>query len=597
MNPQETPLEPEVNAANLDNQDETKESEFSDPLQPNPNKEPSIANEALTDKNQPSTITPTSNNTDSLKPSPQMSHSFGSQTDTSPNQEVNSTIPSSLPVDLGAPIVFSPSSGEESANTTNPVSVDTNNQPISYPLQGAIVSSNIDSESRDINDRPKHKIYKKLIFLVVLFLALLTCGGLVAYFGFYMNPNFIWSQGLGDMNTAYVKLINYANTESGKSYQGINLVGSFKGTSGSAHYNGSFSDLTYKTNSIINANLDTGTMNLGLNVLTIAPSGVTTPDVYFKITGLQYLSQYISPAATSLLNNQWIVVDHNLISDLDSSLIKTEKSTKKAPHLSWATVYSFLKSSDSINQKYLFSANPKYAILKVLKKYGFETINGNRTYHYKVGFNKTNLKNYIVAMCSAFKNSQFGNYVAQQAGGNASINNQCSQMEASTNQITPKDTIDVWMNVNSRLLYKVRISQSSNPSLNFVDIGLNYQSSHPNTIPLFINEQSVISGGKTSLSVTATLYEKLNKVDVNFNMQSKSSSSFESFSGNLSISPNLKVLNIVAPANAQPIIPILNRLGLGGMIPTAITSQPAPLQAAYIPTNSVNYRLTALLLN
>lgn len=433
--------------------------------------------------------------------------------------------------------------------------------------QASIISSD--------TQKPKtNKKFKLLLVLVIVIIVLLG-GAAYAYFGYYMSPSTIWNDSLANTSSGYNKLVSYVNTQSAVHYSGVNVNGSFNLQMGSNHSNGSLNFKSYNKSSTASIKLDLGAGNLDLEERSIAVSSSLEPDVYFQVNGINQLASSLPSYAPLLdkINGQWIVVDHNLFADLISQG-SNNKTSSLAP--SWSSIGSFLLTTSSINQKYLFSSNKSYAVLNILKSYGQETINGVNTEHYLVGLNKANTKSYLNALCSAFVNSSLGSYFKQQSNSLFQLNaSDCSNFSASANSLNSSDTFQLWDNIDKRMPYMVRFSDKNNPLQNYIDFGLNYNGG--TSYPFFISGTSKSNGATANLSSNITLNTSNNSVVSTVNVTYNSTSK-DIFNGNFSFAPTDNKINVQAPAGAIPITTELNNLGISSQLsglPISVTNPTA----------------------
>ncbi len=381
-----------------------------------------------------------------------------------------------------------------------------------------------------------------------------------------MNPNVIWSDSLSNMDKGYTSLINYVTKQPTQQYNGVSGNGSFTVNDSSMNYNGSFDVNISGENSTSSLKLDLGVANINAQVRTIAVAGSSEPDVYLNISGIQnYLNDFSTEyPSLSSLNGKWIYIDHNLLDDIKREDIK--KAASSGLHnLTRSEVISFLQAVGNVNKKYLFTANPKYAVTKVVSKDGFQTINGIKTYRYKVGFNDNNLKSYIENVCSTLKQSQVGTYITEE-NGISSLSNSCSNLESSALKIKSSSTVEVWADTSNRLIYQIRVNGHPDPAENYIDVGLNYATKDPGSLPFFMSGQYNKEDGNTgTFNIGATFNTDTNKVNLSLVVKGSGSSPYE-VSGNMNSVPTNTKLNVTAPAGAESIITVLDNLGLGQYI-------------------------------
>lgn len=401
-----------------------------------------------------------------------------------------------------------------------------------------------------------------LVLVLFAVLVVLLGGSAAAYFGYYMNPGTIWQQSLSNTGKGYDQLVDYLNTQSHTHYRGFKEDGSFQVTTDGTSFNGSLSAQSDGQSATGSFKLDLGVSKYDLEVRSLEAAGVDRPDIYLQLNGLKSIGDLIGGdlgPKVDALDGQWIVVDHNLISDAEQQVAKQE-SAKTPAMLSWDDVNDFLKAAGTVNRQYLFSTNENTAVTTIVKRYGKEMVDGHKTYHYKVGFVKAHVKAYVTAICGALAQSKLGAYLKQTTGQGVADSSTCSDLEKSTDQIKTSDTIDVWADTGLRLIYKVRISDpTDNPAQNFVDIGLNYKGG--SSYPFFISGRFKGSNPGT-FSVVATLDSQANslKTVITANTTGDNATKVQ---GNFTLAPSTTKLSISAPANAKSVTDVVHSLGLG----------------------------------
>ena len=476
--------------------------------------------------------------------------STGSTNDTQLSDNVG-FIPSPSPIVVG--------SGEPSIAPAPHFSPSVTPQ-IGVPIVGG-ASSPMQSVSTPASK--KFRIKSKLTLVVVAALVVLGGGAAAAYYGYYMNPSTIWSDSLSNTSNGYNKLVSYLNGQSTKHYSGINENGTFNISINGKSYDGSLNAQSYNTNTTISMKLDLGVTKVDLEERSILAAGSTAPDLYVQLSGIKGIGSYLGsdfgPQIDSL-DGQWISIDHNLLSDLDQQILKNQvtQPATSAP-LTWPELYSFLHAEGKVNQKYLFSTDKSTAVMSIVHDYGMQTLNGHQTYHYKIGFVKANVKSYISALCSTLEQSDFGTNLKQSLGQSLNMASSCTDLENSTNAINSADDIDIWTDVNQRLIYQVQADDASNPAQSFVDFGLDYKGG--DSYPFFISAHAKNGSDIVTYYLNATLNTKLNGISVKVNAVDTGSQA-GNLSANLSIQPRTTKLNLVPPANAKPITTILSNLGL-----------------------------------
>ncbi len=496
--------------------------------------------------------------------------SFPEITEPTFSSEAHEPSPASSPTTAPQPTIIAP------LTTSNIVVPPVTSAPIVNSFGATTVPAN-GSGHATLGARPKARGRKKWLVIVLLVLIILGGGSAGAYFGYYLNPSVIWKQALDNTNRGYSQLVSYIDTQTNTHYKSFALDGSFKATTGGTNYDGSISAKTDGKSSTESLKLDLGVANLDVEERSLVPAGSTAPDVYLQASGIKGLSGLVGtdlgPQVDSL-DGQWIVIDHNLLEDLQNKLRQQSGiATQPKATLTWSDVKTLLQAIGKTDQQYVFTTNKAMAVTTVVKHYGLETVDSHRTYHYKVGFVKANVKTYIAALCDTYSQSAVAAYINKESGQPAMSAAECQGAAASASDgIKSSDTIDVWAEVSHRMIYKVRVSDPASPAENFVDIGLNYKNS--GSYPFFVNFQSKSGTTTDTASLVATLNTKTNAISLNVTAASKGGDTPTTFSGNFNLAPSNAAVNVTAPTGVKSLTGVLNEFGLGGLLsnPQDLTS-------------------------
>ena len=409
------------------------------------------------------------------------------------------------------------------------------------------------------------KRWPKLVAIAAV-AVLLIGGGAAFYFGYYMNSSVILSQSLGNTGKGYTKLVDYFNTQSKAGYKGSTGSGSYNFKSGTTTTDGKLSFQTDGSNSDTTFDVGLAITRVNVEVRTIKSTGAT-PDIYLKASGIQGLGSDLlgssqTGTAVDQLDNKWIVIDHTLLDNLESAAGASQASSNTPTE---AQIMDEVKAFGQVNQQYVFTTDKNKSVTTVLKKYGVESVGGHKAYHYKMGFNKAHVKQYITAQRDALKRSTLGAWLLKNNDWN-SVSDYYNQLEQSANNIKSSDTFDLWSDVHHRVVYKIRVSDTTNPAANFADIGLDYTGGP--SYPFFISGQDNTGGSKDNFALEATLNSKTNQVAFKLSGSSGDSSSSDTtaFSANFTYKPSNASVKVSAPSGAEPLSQVLNQLGLGDLL-------------------------------
>ena len=402
-------------------------------------------------------------------------------------------------------------------------------------------------------------------FIIALVAIIILGGGLaIAYFGYYMNPSVILSQSLSRTGKGYDKLMNYADQQSKVNYKGSTASGTYNLKSDSFSTDGNISFKSDGTNSDTNFNIGLSTTRAQLELRSIKPSsGGSTPDLYLKASGIKGLGGLLGSddidKTINGLDGKWIAVDHTLIDNLYSAANSGSSSTPTSMPTR-AQVMDELQAFGNVNKQYVFTTDKKKSVTTVVKKYGIENVDGHKTYHYKMALNKTNLKAYIDAQKKALNSSQLESWISKNKLED-SVNSFFGNLQTESKNVSSKDNFDMWIDVNKRLVYKVRVPVGdTNPAANYADIGLNYKGG--DNYPFFITGKGKDNGSTSTASLVATLNSKTNSLNLKMNVDSTGTDKY-TFNANLTYQPTNDVSKISAPSGSESVSQVLDQLGLG----------------------------------
>lgn len=470
--------------------------------------------------------------------------------DTSPNPEIPAS-PSPEPT------VVSPGGMQ---STTPPTVIGPATS--SGPLPGTEVYTSTPPELISANSQPPKKtpFYKKPLLLAPLALLVVLGGGAAAYFGYYMpnQPDNVWKTALTRTGKGYDKLTQYAVTQF-KSENGLKLDGKFQ-TSGFFSADGTFSGDSDKDNGEFTGTLSTSGIKVNTDVR-LLKSATSTPDVYFKIDGIQGLGDLVSSFAgpqykdaINNLNGKWYFIDHTLFDEISGG-------NGNNLQVSSADVNSVLKAIGDASKQNVFTDDPNKMAFTVKKDVGKEKQDGRSVYHYVVGINKENLKNYVNALCTNLKQSNLKKYFNGDAQATANALG-CDTASKSIDNFDTNRTADAWVDLHTKLIHKVRITDTKNKD-NYFELVQDYQGG--DKFPFAMNFHSKESGLTSDSSINLTLDTKANTL--NFKAQTKDSGSDNlTASAELTLSPHSGKVNVQKPEGARSIIELLNDLGFADIV-------------------------------
>jgi hypothetical protein len=111
-------------------------------------------------------------------------------------------------------------------------------------------------------------------------------------------------------------------------------------------------------------------------------------------------------------------------------------------------------------------------VLTIVNNVGKEKLDDRNTYHYKVGYNKEHLKAYVTALKDEAKKTKLNDYLKQEGKSfedAISFNDAIKEIDG----YDGKGTADVWVDMKTKLIRKVRFTDSKDPK-GYFDISLKY---------------------------------------------------------------------------------------------------------------------------
>lgn len=412
---------------------------------------------------------------------------------------------------------------------------------------------------------PAGKRPKKLLIGLAAGLVLII--GVVAwYFGYYMNPSTVYDQSLKNTGKGYDKLVDYVDAQDKLPQKGYTGSGSYKVKTGTFSTDGKVAVKGDSANGELTFDIGLGATRVNADIRTIKSSG-DTPDIYVKASDIKGLGTIIGVPAldTSLakIDNTWIVIDHTFIDNLNSiatAQAQADSSAMQGP--THAQLLDEARAFGKVNQQYLFSTDKNKAVTKVVKNYGKETVDGHKTYHYKVILQKDNVKKYIYAQRDALKASTLNDWLKKNKYDTYAYDSFNSAAD-STKDIKSTDTYDVWMDISHRIIYKVRFSGKQNPASNYVDVGLDYKGG--DTFPFFVNGNFKDSQSTDSFSFVTTLDTKSGDIGFKFNSQAGGSDG-GTVAADFILKPATTAIKVSKPSGAIPLSQVLSELGYSDLL-------------------------------
>lgn len=439
-------------------------------------------------------------------------------------------------------------------------------------IPAAFVSQEVPESQLPPPAKKKSIFSKPVIAGIAAFIFI--AGGLGFYFGYYNNPSVIYSQSMKNTSKGYEKLVEYVDKEAAKTYKGSEGSGSLSIKAAGFSTDG---NLDFKADK----DASQFTFDLGLGVTRLTSDarlfyvGENSADIYLKaggIKGLGTLAGYPElDAQLAKLDDTWVVIDHTLLDSLSQAGGSDSSSTNNMNLPTQEQLLDEAQAFGEVNKEYLFTGDKEKSVMTVTKNYGFETIQGRKTYHYQATLNKQNAKKYIDAQAKALKASKLQKWI-KSTDSEALADEFFTSLKESADTIKSTDTVDVWVDASQRIIYKVRFADKKKPLDNYLDVGLNYKGG--DKYPFFLSGFSKTGDYESKFTLVMTLDTSNSNIDMKLDVQSGTGDEATTLGAKFAIKPSNSDYKIEKPANAKQLAQVLSELGYGDIL-TQIQSMSA----------------------
>jgi hypothetical protein len=441
------------------------------------------------------------------------------------------------------------------------------------PLPGQPTVTTGGPPSHDmLPSKPKHANKKRLLMVgAPLLFAVLVAGGV---FGLYLpsTPGAVFSTGLGRTGKALDKLVATAVDEKRlATYKSSQVTGDFKLTgdfgNASGKINSQFDDNNSDNafNMSYRAAADPAEKKLDVKVLTETPKDKSYPNIYFNVSGLATLGadQFLD---VSQIENKWIVVSSDYLSSLTTMAAGGDQS--KQDKLSAADVAELSQTAVKVSREYVFSTDKDKAVLENKKFVGKETVDGMKTYHYKVEIREAG----AIAYCKALTSAEISTNAYKKLTGasNEELNKQKTDAAKYCDSTDFKDGLkelkgeqDLWVDAKYKLVHKIRFHNPENTK-EYIEIGQRYTGG--DEITLFMNGVFPDNGDFQS-SMTSNL--KSNKTSFKLTGKTTAEGAKGNLIINIAVTPSDDDVNMTAPTDAISIEQLMEQLQSNSQSPFA----------------------------
>ncbi len=441
---------------------------------------------------------------------------------------------------------------------------------------------------------PKSKKSKKYLWVGAMTLAVLLLLGGYAFAIYLPNtPSHVYSSSLANTGLALDKLLDYSKQQQQANYTSVSFNGKVNVKSPGGSFDATVKGSGDKNNASVQASGDFLGEQLSADVRVVTAKGNTSPDVYLQVSGVKKFLDAEGLSSLGKLDGQWIAIDHTIIDTYKSTLQQDLKSTTGSDVAGATNLPTYTQAQDAaqkvqaVNKQYLFTSDSSKAVLTNEQYLSKATVNGQTLYHYKVGYNKTHLQQYVTALGQALDSSQLNDWSKQANNGKrlSEVMN-LDALHDSINSANGKYTFDIWANKGTKLISKVAFTDPK--SKDVVAISQDYTGGSKYPLGLSFSGKND-AGDQEKGALNITLDSATNKVAVTFSDNTKSSDGTTNVSGNFNVTPSKSPVTVVAPKGAKSVIDILNSYGLGGLVSGA-----SPSSASSSPVDSTPFSQTSI---
>lgn len=404
-----------------------------------------------------------------------------------------------------------------------------------------------------------HRSHRWLLPLVVFVVLVLLAGGYV--FGFYLPnmPANVYKQALNNTADGYDSLVHYGQNQAVQSYKGYKLDGSFKISGGGDAGDGTLSGQSDGKNGMGKLDFDLMGQKFTANARVITASGQTSPDVYLQLTGIKGVLDSYGLNALDSLDGQWLTIDHTLFDSMAGSAAGESAAKLTVPTAKQAQ--DMFAKVGTVNRDYLFTTKSDTAVLTNKKYLGKSTQDGRQAYGYEVGYNKAHLKAYVSSLGKALDSSQLNAWAKQVYGGKLSDVLDLTQMQKDVDNLKGSETFRLYVDAKTKLVSRLEFKDQNDNSTFFITQNYTGGSVYPFSVG--------ISGSPESNGTLRFQFDtRTNTYTFDFSMTPGTKATPDSAvtaSAHLSMKPTSDSVKVAAPAGAEPITDLLNKLGLSGV--------------------------------
>ncbi|MCA9344392.1 hypothetical protein KC946_01000 [Candidatus Saccharibacteria bacterium] len=420
----------------------------------------------------------------------------------------------------------------------------------------------------DMSPSKKKSSTKKLLLIFgILFLLVATA---VAYFSFIYFPNTpknVWNTGLNRSGTALQTLSTQATEkETLETFSKSKVTATMSGKADGIDFTGSldsqFDKLKSSSELKFKADVDSKNVDLGLKLLTDLQEGKQYPDIYFQFYGLKALGFDALFPEVAKYESKWIAVD----SDYIQSNLPTEASVpgdkeQQQQQITAAEVAEIANVVSDVSDEYVFTTDEAKAVLELIEFVAKETVEGKKTYHYKVNFNTEHTKDY----CKTIVEQVTELPSVKRIAGESASSQKTSALDDCAKISDLDDEFDLWIDAKYKLIYKVRFTDPDE-SGTYADIGQDYTGT--DDITIFVNYKSEKNKSEVQTNITTNLQTKKTKAKMSVGSTAKDSA--YDFKLEVNVEPYDGDIDVAKPEGTVTVQEVLQAIGLDPKNPASL---------------------------
>lgn len=388
---------------------------------------------------------------------------------------------------------------------------------------------------------------------------LLLAGGFT--FGYYLpnQPNAVFSKALSNSGKAVDKLVSYGTDSKNDDFVAADFDGTLKVASPDASVDVTISgEVDKDANGSLKIDANAAGEKFNAEIRSIHVAGNSNPDVYVKIAGIKPLLDSVGYEMFDSLDGQWVSIDHTLLDSYTSSLETVNTSEEPTT----AQINDAVVKVQQVNKDYLFTTDSDKAVLTNKKFVGKETVDGLKTNHYKVGYDKAHLKAYTEALKKAIDSSKLNDWSKKVNDGKSlSEVADFDSIIKSAEEGSGNGQVDLYVDLDTKLIHSIVFPMSDSTSKGTFTIAQNYKGG--DEYPFSIAVANSSSSEKTTAKFDLNWNSKTNKTTVGIDAKVVSDSGSTTVKGNFNVTENKNKVTVTAPTGSKTITEIMNELGLG----------------------------------